>query len=130
MATDPEWRLTVGQLLAPVLLLSVPQWLTLALLTVFSPHHWALGLACAAIVPLFNFVLIGLDNLLFLLFPVRLMAATPGDFQALGRNVLLSLGKLMGLMVLAMMSTIAGAPRRGAGMSRSSYMPSTEGGHG
>ncbi len=27
------------------------------------------------------------------------MAATPGDFQAIGRNVLLAVGKIVGLMV-------------------------------
>ena len=37
------------------------------------------------------------------------IAATPGDFQALGRNVLLSLGKLIGLMMLGGMSAIAAA---------------------
>jgi hypothetical protein len=104
------WRLTVGQLLTPVILLTAGQWLALGLLGVMAPGEWPLILACAACVPLFNFVLIGLDNLLFLLFPVRLMAATPGDFQALGRNVLLSMGKLMGLGTIVMLSAMAAVP--------------------
>jgi hypothetical protein len=68
-----------------------------------APGQWALLAVCAVFAPLFNFVLVALDNLLFLLFPVRVMAATPGDFQALGRNVLLSLGKLIGLVVVGML---------------------------
>ena len=52
---------------------------------------WAAGpllLAAAAFAPLYNFVLVGVENLLFLLFPTRVMVTTPGDFQAMGRNVL------------------------------------------
>ena len=65
-------------------------------------------LVLAAYVPPFNFVLVALDNLLFLLFPVRLAAATPGDFQALGRTVLLSLGKVIGLGVASGMAVLVG----------------------
>lgn len=94
------WRLTLGQLLAPTLLLSMGQWLALATMMAAWPDQWPAALASAACVPLYNFVLVGLDNLLFLLFPVRMHAATPGDFQALGRNVVLSMGKLVGLGVV------------------------------
>jgi hypothetical protein len=37
------------------------------------------------------------------------MAATPGDFQALGRNVLLSLGKVIGMGVIALAAGTVGA---------------------
>jgi hypothetical protein len=102
------WRLTVGQLLTPVLVLSLGQWLVLGALAVGWPDQWPVALACAAAVPLYNFVLIGIDNLLFLLFPVRVMASTPGDFQALGRNVLLSLGKVIGVGVTLTAAAIPG----------------------
>jgi hypothetical protein len=97
-------------MLTPVLLLSGGQWAALAILTSLAPAEWPLALACAACVPFFNFVLIGLDNLLFLLFPVRLMATTPGDFQALGRNVLLSMGKLIGLSMMLVASLMVAGP--------------------
>ena len=98
------WRLVVGQLLTPVLLLSLIQWLALGGVLAFALEELKLVATCAAFVPLFDFVLVALDNLLFLLFPVRIMAATPGDFQALGRNVLLSLGKLIGLGVVVIVA--------------------------
>jgi hypothetical protein len=104
----PAWRLTLGQLLTPVLLLCLVQWLALAVATVLNPRLAHLWLACAAFVPPFNFLLIGLENLLFLLFPVRLLAATPGDFQALGRNVLLALAKVVVLFTVSMAALLVG----------------------
>jgi hypothetical protein len=103
------WRLTVGQLLTPVLLLSILQWLALAVLLAVAPRQRPYLLLGAAFVPPFNFLLFALDNLLFLLFPVRLMAATPGDFQALGRNVLLTLGKTFGLLFVGVLASAVGA---------------------
>jgi hypothetical protein len=97
----PAWRLAVGQLLTPVLLLTLLQWLALAGLLAFAQKHRAALLMCAVYAPAFNFLLFALENLLFLLFPVRLMASTPGDFQALGRNVLLAFGKMIGLGITA-----------------------------
>jgi hypothetical protein len=93
----PAWRLAIGQLLTPVLLLSLLQWLVLAGVAAFAWGQRDKVLLCALYVPPFNFLLFALENLLFLLFPVRLMASTPGDFQALGRNVLLAFGKMLGL---------------------------------
>lgn len=104
----PAWRLSVGQLLTPTLLLSLMQWLTLGIALVIAPGHaWIVG-AVALYVPVFSFLIVGIENLLFLLFPVRLMAATPGDFQALGRNVLLAMGKMFGLGMVATMAGIIG----------------------
>jgi hypothetical protein len=94
------WRLTVGQLLTPVLLLSLMQLMAVAVGVMLAPDQTIVALIIALYVVPFNFLLIGIENLLFLLFPVRLLATTPGDFQAVGRNVLLSLGKVFGLMVV------------------------------
>ena len=52
----------------------------------------ALVVGAAFALPL-NFLLFSLDNLLFLWFPSRIWATNPGDFQALGRNVLIILTK-------------------------------------
>jgi hypothetical protein len=103
------WRLVVGQLLTPTLLLCVVQWLALGTLLVMSPAQAPLLGMLSAFVPPFNFVLVALDNLLFLLFPVRVMAATPGDFQALGRNVLLSVGKIVGLVFIGVLTASVAA---------------------
>ena len=102
------WPLVIGQLLTPVLMLTLLQWLALGVALAASPASSAIILALAAFAPVFNFVLVALENLLFLLFPIRLTAATPGDFQAMGRNVLLSLGKVIGLGVVAGVAALVG----------------------
>jgi Putative ABC exporter len=93
------WRLAVGQLLTPVLLVSAVQCLILGVVMIaWGEWHPWLVTGIAFTLP-FNFLLFGLDNLLFLWFPSRLVASNPGDFQALGRNVLFLLVKLVFLGV-------------------------------
>lgn len=104
----PAWRLAIGQLLTPVVLLSVMQWLALAGIAAASNVSERFVLACAAFALPFNFLLFGLENLLFLLFPTRLMAATPGDFQAIGRNVLFLMGKMLGLGIVMSIALAVG----------------------
>jgi hypothetical protein len=104
----PAWRLAVGQLLTPVLLFTLLQCGVLAALASGAPHHPEAVLACAAYTLPFNFLLFALENLLFLLFPTRLAAATPGDFQTMGRNVLFLLGKVLALGVVAGAAGIVG----------------------
>jgi ABC-2 type transport system permease protein len=106
----PAWRLAVGQLLAPVLLMTALQWVGLGVAAATAPpREWLLAgcLTCAAFALPINFLLFALDNLMFLLFPTRLMAATPGDFQALGRNVLFMVAKMIALIAVALAALIA-----------------------
>jgi len=100
------WRLALGQLLAPTLLLSLVCWLPLGITLLYVPEQATLLLTAAGFVPVVNFYLLALENLLFLFFPVRLAAVTPGDFQTLGRNVLLGLGKILGLGLLGGLATV------------------------
>ena len=86
----PAWRLALGQVLTPVLVFSVIHWIALAVVQWHFGRPDRLLLAAAAFAPLYNFVLVSVENLLFLLFPTRVMVTTPGDFQAMGRNVLRS----------------------------------------
>jgi hypothetical protein len=95
----PAWRLALGQLLTPTLLVSVAQVLVLAGFQLSLPWRDPLLWVCAAFAPPLNFLLFALENLLFLLFPARLVA-TPGDFQAIGRNVLFLLVKVITLSVV------------------------------
>jgi hypothetical protein len=107
----PPWRLAVGQLLAPVLVMTTLQGIGLSVVALTSPpSDWLLPacLVCAAYVPPINFLLFALDNLLFLLFPTRLMAATPGDFQALGRTVLFMAAKVIVLLFVCAVAGMAG----------------------
>lgn len=113
----PPWRLALGQIAAPVLLVCLVQWLVLA--TYFAwimqegtirpgrwPRHPGLILLLFGLfAPPLNALLFALENLLFLLFPTRIVATNPADFQAIGRNVLFLLAKLL---VLGGVLTIAG----------------------
>jgi hypothetical protein len=102
------WRLAVGQLLAPTLILAMMQWVIVAGCAALAPEQWPILLAVALYIPAYCFLAVALENLLFLLFPVRIMAATPGDFQALGRNVLLVAGKIAGLTVTLSAAAVVG----------------------
>jgi hypothetical protein len=100
------WRLAVGQLLTPVLLVSLVQWLFLGAIQAFWQRWEPLLLLCAAFAVPANLLVFGLDNLLFLWFPSRIVAANPGDFQALGRNVLVLLTKMLVLLVAGGLSAV------------------------
>ena len=84
------------------------------------------GLAGAAVVVPINFVLFALENVLFLLFPARQMAATPGDFHALGRQFLTLFARTLVLAPTIAVVGVAGmgaVPRRAAGASSSRRAP-------
>jgi hypothetical protein len=102
------WRLALGQMLAPVLLVSCVQWATLAAAGALRPEEAGHLLALAAFTPPFNFLLFALENLLFLRFPMRVMASAPGDFQAIGRNLLFMMAKLALLGAVGLGAGIVG----------------------
>ena len=97
----------LGQVLAPVLVVTLIQILLLAVLQVWTGFD-PLLLAVLAFVPALNFLLFGLENLSFLWFPTRLTTAGPGDFQAVGRQMLLWVVKFLVLGLLALVGGLAG----------------------
>jgi hypothetical protein len=116
----PAWRLVIGQLVAPVFLLGALQSLCLIVFWVtMGLESWLVPWGVAFVVPV-NFLLLGLDNLLFLWFPSRILATRPADFQAIGRNVVTILVKLVVLM-----GAVAAAAGLGilVGSLASSYRP-------
>jgi hypothetical protein len=95
------WALAAGQLLAPALLLSATHFCLLAVAVHLVPHH-SIVFVCAAILVLpLDLLLFAVENLLFLLYPTRPAAASPGDFQILGRQALVLAGKMMALTIVA-----------------------------
>jgi hypothetical protein len=118
------WRLAVGQMLTPVLLATLMQWALLSILGLLEVwRRWnaadlsgqafldpdvVILLACFAFAFPFNFLLFGVENLLFLLFPTRVMATAPGDFQAMGRNLVYTLAKLMTLGMATFAAVLVG----------------------
>jgi hypothetical protein len=102
----PAW-LALGQLLAPSLVVSVTQGIVAIVLQIVIGRVEPLLL----VVPLFalpvNFVLFGIENLLFLLFPVRMIAASPGDFQTSGRTLVIFFFKFLCLVPVILACVLA-----------------------
>ena len=80
--------LTIGELAGGVLLLSLIQLVVLGLFTAAAPASAPAMLIAAAFAAPFNGMILGLNNLLFLIYPVRLMSGTAFDFQTMGRSLL------------------------------------------
>ena len=91
-------QLVLGQLIAPVLILSGAQWLTLIALAFLVAGPFTLAAAALLAVPI-NFIFIAVENLSFLWYPSRTVATNSFDFQTLGRQYLLILGKLAAFVV-------------------------------
>ena len=87
--------ITLGQLVTPVLLLTAIHAMFLGSALAFTQESSAVLIAALLFSPLFNFLLFGLDYLLFLLFPSRMAAATPGDLQFIGRTMLEMFAKMI-----------------------------------
>jgi hypothetical protein len=104
--------LVAGQLVTPVLLFCIIHAFTLAALAVAaSRREIVLGAlaALAFIVPL-NFLLFAVDNLLFLIFPLRGLGTPLGDLQAIGRQVLLTLAKVLVLTAAWLLAGFLAVP--------------------
>jgi hypothetical protein len=98
----------VGQLLTPIILVTFVQLLVLGITLVVRGMLGAPFLTTIAFALPFNALLFELENLLFLLFPSRVLAASPGDVQALGRQVVLWFVKLFALAVVGGLAALAG----------------------
>jgi hypothetical protein len=93
------WRLVLGQLAVPVLLLTLIQVGLLALIQiVWGGVEEVLGPVLVVSLPV-NFLSFAVDNLIFLWFPTRQVPSSPADFQMMGRQllVLLAKGFILGL---------------------------------
>jgi len=81
---------TIGQLLAPVLVASAFQVLVVGACAAVSGYATPL-LLVILFAPLLNMLLFAVENAFFLLFPARLTMVAPGDFAAMGRMYLMFL---------------------------------------
>lgn len=89
--------LAAGQLVVPVFLMTVIQLLSFSALALVAGRCDPVLIEIAAFTPPLNLLLFAVDNLVFLLFPVRLVASTPGDFQHMGRSMVEMLLKTIAL---------------------------------
>ncbi|GMW02938.1 MAG: hypothetical protein AMXMBFR84_40740 [Candidatus Hydrogenedentota bacterium] len=90
----------MGQVLVPVMLATVLQTVVIVAMTAagFSPM---LLVIVPFTLPL-NLVLFGLENFMFLLFPSRVAAFSPGDFQLFGKQMMLVMAKMAFIFVSAL----------------------------
>jgi hypothetical protein len=96
----PPAAIAVGQLAAPTLILTLFHVIMLVGVSlVAGPEGRGVLLTTAALALPFNALLMASDNLIFLLFPARPAAASPGDFQMLGRQAAQLIMKGLAVMV-------------------------------
>ncbi len=104
----PAWRVALGQLLAPTLILSAVQLTVTALVQLLWGQAEVLLAVVAVFALPFNFLSFGLENLMFLWFPARPAPSAPGDFQMMGRQTLMMAVKLLALAVVLVPAAVAG----------------------
>jgi hypothetical protein len=93
--------IVVGQLLGPIAIASLLQWLILAACAAVQPEwRWGLCVAAAFSFPV-NFLIFSVENLAFLLYPYRLPRSGIADFHAFSRHMLLTFVKMLTLLVCA-----------------------------
>ena len=102
----PPGRVVLGQLLAPVLVLTAAAWVSLSLFGWLARPGPTLLVSAAALAPPVNLVLVAVENLYFLWFPFRTAGVNSFDFQAMGRQMLLLMAK--GATVVAAGGAAAG----------------------
>jgi hypothetical protein len=101
----PPRVIVIGQMLVPVALLSLFQFLALMPLAMRG-WHWTLSLAVGALllVPV-NFIIIGLENLVFLLYPYRLAEF---DMHATVRRMVMLMAKFLALGIAGGIAMVTG----------------------
>ena len=93
--------IVVGELLTPLMILCVGEWLALGLV-IAAAGAIPEGLAslALALIPL-NLILVSIENLYFLWFPFRQTAINALDVQSMGRQILLLFAKMITVVVIA-----------------------------
>jgi len=101
-----QMAIATGQMLAPALALSVLGCGVIAAIIAIAPEQAMVpGLIALAFLPCVAFLLIGVENAAFLLFPTAHVMSTPGDMTMIGRAMVLfflkATAKLVVLGVIA-----------------------------
>ncbi len=103
------WQIALGEILAPVAVLAVLQWLLLLVeagLLGYLPGPqkyllWAIALGTAAVLPLLDVLLLLIPNAAVLLFPSWIQTGkdSPRGVEATGQRLIFALGQLLALAV-------------------------------
>ncbi len=94
--------LAIGQILIPTIMLATMHLFVLFVAARAMPVYrsWLI-VGCLLAFPV-DLLLFAIENLIFLLFPSRPAAASPGDFQVLGRQVVVMAIKMFVLVIACM----------------------------
>lgn len=102
--------LAAGQIVVPTLILSVAHVLLLGSIAAIVPQGRD-ALAATAVLSLpFNALLMAAENFIFLLFPSRPAAVSPGDFQVLGRQAAQLVMKALTVVTGCVIALVVAAP--------------------
>jgi ABC-2 type transport system permease protein len=88
-----------AEVMAPVLVLTIVQMLLLLAAAVLKVTRWQILLTAASFAVPFNLLLVGLENLLYLMFPLRSAGLIAGDMQLFGRQMVVFVCKFLLLIV-------------------------------
>lgn len=99
--------IAAGELAAPIILVTLLQLVLFVVVAVITGNVLVAGLAGVFVVPL-NVLLYGVENVTFLIYPVRIAASTPGDFQHFGRQMMMMMAKMLFLAVIVGFATGGG----------------------
>ncbi|HEV8293412.1 MAG TPA: hypothetical protein VGP94_15855, partial [Tepidisphaeraceae bacterium] len=102
----PPWKLVIGQLITPVLIVSFVQVLVIIVMMLGGAAR-QVGWVAAMVVP-FNFVAAAIENLVFLWFPVRGVPTMAVDVQFMGRQWLFFLMKILMMAAAVIAAIMAG----------------------
>lgn len=110
------WRICAAQLVVPVVLSSAIQLTMIASAVIFvgGPEAGVLLILAAYAVPA-SLLLYGLENLIFLLFPTRLVPVGRADFEFLGRTLIDFVVKTLVIVAAVVAAATAGYAAMGAG---------------
>ncbi|MDP9174425.1 MAG: putative ABC exporter domain-containing protein [Planctomycetota bacterium] len=97
-----------GELVAPVLVLTAVQALLLIAVATSIRGAAIIVVPAAAFAVPFNVLLVAIENLLFLMFPLRAAGLIAGDMQLFGRQMVVFLCKFILLVVAATVASVFG----------------------
>ncbi|HZL34614.1 MAG TPA: putative ABC exporter domain-containing protein [Tepidisphaeraceae bacterium] len=97
----------IGEMITPILLMTCFHWLLLGVALINVPWQRPMIAVGMAVALPFNAILFEAENLIFLLFPSRPVAVSPGDFQVMGRKFVFLLAKFI---IIALAIILAAIP--------------------
>jgi hypothetical protein len=114
------WEVALGEIMAPVTILTAAQWLLLILALIFCPSQWdnhplalwlRLGVffAAALLLPAINFANLLIRNLTVLLFPAWFQLGRDGarGFENTGQQLILVFGQILALVLALLPPALA-----------------------